>query len=69
MYYDRFDIAAAHYAFYNDYHVGQGDTFYARLCRIRNYFNPGILFKGYESLTENGQVIYDNLIKKHGMDK
>ena len=68
MYFDRFDIIAAHYLFCAGYYTGQNDKLYARLCRIKKYFNPGPLFEGYVSLSENGQVIYDNLVKKHNAD-
>ena len=61
MYFDRFDIVAAYYAFACDWHSGQFCPLYLKLCRIESYFNPGILWKGYDSLTENGQVIYDQL--------
>ncbi len=58
---DRFDIVAAHYAFYCDYHSGQWSKFYRRLCRIRQYFNPGAMWKGYKSLSEEGKYIYRSL--------
>jgi hypothetical protein len=61
MYFDRFDIVSAHYAFCCDYHEGQGSELYAKLCRIGNYFTPGMAWKGYDSLSENGQMIYHNL--------
>ena len=61
MYFDRFDIVSAHYAFCADYHEGQGSELYAKLCRIGNYFRPGMSWKGYDSLSENGQLIYHNL--------
>jgi hypothetical protein len=62
MYFDRFDIVSAHYAFCADYHSGQYSELYAKLSRISNYFRPGMAWNGYESLTENGQVIYKNLV-------
>ena len=61
MYFYRFDIVSAHYAFCADYHGGQYSELYAKLCRIGNYFRPGMAWNGYQSLTENGQLIYDNL--------
>lgn len=61
MYFDRFDIVSAHYAFACDYHSGQFSDLYIKLCRIGNYFKPGPMWNGYESLSENGQAIYDNL--------
>jgi hypothetical protein len=69
MYFDRFDIISAHYAFCNDYHSGQSSDLYARSCRIGRYFTPGAMWKGYDSLSENGQEIYNNLVAKHGFNK
>jgi len=66
MYFDRFDIVSAHYAFCADYHSGQYSELYAKLSRIGNYFRPGMAWNGYDSLSENGQVIYDNLVESLG---
>jgi hypothetical protein len=68
MYFDRFDIVAAHYAFANDYHSGQWSELYKRSCRISRYYTPSPLDKGYDSLTENGQVIYNNLVNSLGVN-
>lgn len=65
MNWDRFDIVEAHYAFCCDHHEGQWSELYARLCRIQRYFKPGIGFRGFASLTENGQEIYSQLVLKH----
>lgn len=65
MYFDRFDIISAHYAFACDYHNGQWSDLYRRLCRIGRYFTPGPLWRGFDSLTENGQAIYQNLVQNH----
>jgi hypothetical protein len=65
MYYDRFDIIEAHYSFYVDYHSGQGSEFYERQCKIRDYYKPSINWNGYDSLTNNGQDIYDQLVNIH----
>lgn len=65
MNWDRFDIVEAHYAFCCDYHSGQSSELYARLCRISRYFSPSPLFRGFASLTENGQEIYRALEEKH----
>ena len=64
MFFDRFDIVAAHYAFCSDHHGGMGSELYGRLSRIGRYFRPGAAWRGYDSLSENGQVIYDNLVSK-----
>jgi hypothetical protein len=68
MYFDRFDIVEAHYAFACDWYNGQACPLYARLSRIVGAlrFKPSPLFKGYDSLTENGQEIYNSLKTKHG---
>ena len=67
MYYDSFDIVEAHYAYYCDYHSGQGSIGYEQICRIkyRMQFKPSPLFTGYNSLSENGRVIYDNLVSQN----
>ena len=65
MYFNRFDIVEAHFAFYTDNWSGQFSDFYIRACRIRDYFNPGPCFEGYESLSDNGKAIYDNLVETH----
>ncbi len=62
MYFDRFDIVSAHYAFACDWHTGQASELYARQCRISRYFSPGASWNGYASLSENGQAIYDELV-------
>ena len=64
MYFDRFDIVTAYYLFFIDYHEGQWSEKYKRSCKIEGYLNLSPMFKGYESLTENGKAIYDNLAKK-----
>lgn len=68
MFFDRFDIVSAHYAFCCDWYNGQRDKLYARLCRIGNYYKPSVLDKGYVSLSENGKDIYAALCEKHGFD-
>jgi hypothetical protein len=64
MFFDRFDIVEAHYSFCCDYHNGQGSDLYHRLSRISHYFKPGFILN-YETLTDNGREIYDNLERKH----
>ena len=61
MWFDRFDILSAHYTFCADYYNGQDCDLYARLCRILRSFCPGDAWRGYDSLSENGKAIYDNL--------
>lgn len=64
MYFDRFDIVEAHYAFACDYHGGQSTDLYAKLCRIGQYFTPSPLWRNFDSLSENGKEIYNNLVQK-----
>lgn len=69
IYWDRWDIVSAYYAFYTDWHAGQGSYEYQRLCWIRQYFKPGRYWQGYSSLTENGEAIYNELVTKNqGVD-
>ena len=69
MYFDRFDIVEAHYAFYSDYHEGQWSKKYERLCRIsdpngRIQLRVSPLWRGFESLSENGKEIYNQLVNR-----
>jgi hypothetical protein len=64
MYFDRRDVAEAHYWFAVNYHGGQSSELYAKQCRISQYFKPGILANGPSS--ENACMIYNNLELKHG---
>lgn len=67
MWFDRFDILSAHYAFAAAHHGGQGSDLYFRLSRIGRYFTPGAAWRGYDSLSENGQAIYDDLAYRYGL--
>lgn len=60
----RYEILEAHYAFCSDYYSGQGDPLYARLCRIGKIFKPGPMWKGRDSLSFFGKMIYDNLVER-----
>lgn len=65
MYFDRFDICEAHYAFAVDYHGGQWSPEYAILGRLQRMgYRPGFGGVTYDALTENGKAIYDNLVSK-----
>lgn len=64
MYFDRFDILTAHYQFGADYHSGQGSELYARSCRAGKHITLSPLWRGFESLSENGQEIYRNLMER-----
>jgi len=67
----RFDIVLGHYMFYNMWYSGQTDPFYARLCRITRYFNPGRCFSETRFFeNKNGEYdmaheVYDALCQKH----
>ena len=63
MYWNRFDIVEAHYAFHKDYHTGIFSDEYLRLVQITKYYKPGIWGCDYEDLTENGKMIYGNLVE------
>ena len=61
MYFDRFDIYQAYHLWFSDFYSGF-DNNYVRRCRMESKFRfrPS-LSHSYESLTENGQYIYDQL--------
>ena len=61
MYFDRFDIYEAYHLWFSDFYSGF-DNNYLRRCRMESkfQFSPS-LCHSYESLTENGQYIYDQL--------
>ena len=61
MYFNRFDICDAYYLFFSDYHEGQGSDKYARLSRMLEYFKPSPMLS-YDNMSENAQVIYDDLV-------
>ncbi len=63
MYFDRFDIVAAHYVLLAHYHEGQGSEKYRRLSKILGYFNPGLDVQN-NMLNENSQRIYDSLVER-----
>jgi hypothetical protein len=55
MFFDRFDIMSAHYAFYCDFYSGMSDVFYMKLCRIQKTLTVSPMWKGFESLSDNGK--------------
>lgn len=76
-YFDRFDICEAHLALEMDYNVGgwlqerpsnarRMEATHIQLARIK--FRPGLLFRGFESLSENGQEIYRELQERYGFE-
>ena len=65
MYWDRFDICEAYYLFFSNYHWGQDSDMYQRMSRMLDYFKPSPMLR-YEYLSDNAQVIYDNLVDSYG---
>ena len=66
MYFDRFDICVAHWAYACDWHGGQGCPIYAKLGQlIRMGFQPGM---GQSTepryLGDNAREIYRQLVVK-----
>jgi len=75
MHFDRFDICEAYYLWLTLHHDGKGYkksdprywSSYGRLSTMQNAlgYRPSALL-AYETLTENGQAIYDNLCLRGG---
>lgn len=63
-YFDRFDIAEAHWLFFCHWH--DGGALYARYSGqfSRIGFRPSPMLVDVEDLTENGQAIYHQLVEK-----
>lgn len=75
-YFDRFDICEAHYALEIDYNVGgwlrerpsnrrRRESTDVQLKRMD--FKAGMGFRGFESLSENGQEIYRELQTRYAL--
>lgn len=69
MYFNRFDVAEAWYLFLSNYHEGQGSEKYARLCKLLKSFRPSPMLNDEDSLSENGRVIYDNLVEAEAINE
>jgi len=74
-YFDRFDICEAHLAMEWDYNISgvlqergsnQRRNMSTDFQLHRMKFSPGIMFNGYDSLSENGKEIYHNLGDRYG---
>lgn len=64
MEFDTFDILSAYWLFGSENHGGQFTKEYTYMGRAEKCgFRPGPIFS-YDSLTDNGQMIYDNLMMK-----
>ena len=67
MEWNRFDICEAYYIYCRDYHSGQWSKEYAVLGTLSNMrFKPGIDLEAAD-LTENGRLIYDNLVSNENI--
>jgi hypothetical protein len=67
--FDRFDIVSAHHLFWSEHHEGMGSEGYAKLSKISLMrFDPGALFTGWKSLSDNAKEIYRNLCKKEWVE-
>ena len=74
-YFDRFDICEAHLAMEWDYNSGgvlwERESNSRRMMSTgyqlgRMHFSHGVGFNGFDSLTENGQEIYQELEDRYG---
>jgi hypothetical protein len=67
MYWDRFDICLAHWAFAAHWHGGQGCPIYSKFAQLeRLRFNPGICQSDRPAdLPENAREIYRQLVVAH----
>ena len=65
MEFDRFDIVEAYHLWFTHYYDGMFHPNYIRRCRIEEnlQFSPS-MSHGYDSLSPNGQYIYDQLEEK-----
>ena len=67
MYFDRFDICLAHWAFAASWHDGMGSATYAKFAQLdRLRFSPGMWQTGQpRDLTPNAKEIYKQLVINH----
>jgi hypothetical protein len=64
MQFDRFDICSAYYLFGQEFHSGMWSKEYAYMGRALNAgFKPSFNFS-YNSLSDNGKSIYNNLVRR-----
>ena len=67
-YFNRYDVLSAYYLFGSLYHGGQWSKEYGYISRaLKCGFKPGPLFS-INSLTDNGRVIYEDLINGMGYE-
>ena len=60
MYFDRFDIIDAWYMALSHNHAGQWSDSYRRLCKLLNYYKPGLNSDRLSALNDNARVIYEH---------
>ena len=65
MYFDSYDICAAHWMFAMLYHDGQGSRTYAKFGQLENLrFRPSPLWSEPRDLEENAREIFRQLVVK-----
>ena len=63
MFFDRFDICAAHWMFAMLWHSGQSSDTYRKLGQLENMgFRPSPLWSEPSDLNENAREIYEQLV-------
>lgn len=73
MYFDRFDICEAYLALEWDYNVGgvlqeRGRRYSVGVQLKRIGFEHGAIFRGFDSLSENGKEIYRAWEERNGFE-
>jgi hypothetical protein len=64
--FNRFDICEAYYLFASEYHSGQWSKEYQIFGRLNNIqFKCRDFLRSRDDLSENSQLIYDNLVSKN----
>ena len=68
--FNRFDITEAWYVFLCQWHDGHGEGWasYGRLSRLLGYFRPAPSLVAVEDLSENGRLIYAQLVARVGSE-
>lgn len=66
MFFDRFDICAAHWMFACLYHGGQGSRLYSKFAQLdRLRFRPALGWGRPCDLPENAREIFRQLVVNH----
>jgi len=61
----NYDFMEALYCFCMDYHSSQWSRGYRILSRLSKRLKLSPLFKGYESLGDEGKSFYDSFVEKY----